>query len=303
MADIEVTHLHKRYGDEVAVHDISFQVEWGEIFGIVGPNGAGKTTVVESIGGLRRPDGGSVRVLGLDPQRDVAAVRDVLGMQLQRSELPERITVREALQLFASFYRMPADPERLLEQFGLVQRRNSSFGTLSGGERQRLSIALALIGRPRVAILDELTTGLDSQARRETWALVEQMRDVGVTVVLVTHFMEEAERLADRIAVIDAGRLVAVDTPAGLIGRLPGGQRLRFRPSQPVDRLLADLPEVSGVRQSGAAVEVTGRGDLLQAVTGVLAHHDIATTDLRLDQASLDDAFLELTGRTIEEES
>ena len=179
MADIEVAHLHKRYGDEVAVHDISFQVEWGEIFAIVGPNGAGKTTVVESIGGLRRPDGGSVRVLGLDPQRDGAQVREVLGMQLQRSELPERITVREALQLCASFYRMPADPERLLEQFGLVQRRNSRFATLSGGERQRLSIALALIGRPRVAILDELTTGLDPQARRETWALVEQMRDVG----------------------------------------------------------------------------------------------------------------------------
>jgi ABC-2 type transport system ATP-binding protein len=301
MADIEVTSLHKRYGDHVAVHDVSFHVETMEIFGIVGPNGAGKTTVVESIGGLRHPDGGSVRVLGLDPQRDVGELRNVLGMQLQRSELPERITVHEALRLFASFYRTPADPERVLGEWRLATIRDSEFGTLSGGERQRLSIALALIGQPRVAILDELTTGLDPQARRDTWALIERVRDTGVTVVLVTHFMEEAERLADRVAVLDDGRLIAVDTPARLVGRLAAGQRLRFRPSQPIDGLLTGLPEVSAIQQTGASVEVTGSGDLLHAVSSVLARNSIVAADLRIEQATLDDAFVALTGSASQE--
>jgi ABC-2 type transport system ATP-binding protein len=298
MPVIEVTHLHKRYREQVAVHDVSLGVEEGEIFGICGRNGAGKTTTVECIGGLRAPDGGSISVLGLDPVRDRAELRRTVGIQLQASELPEKLRVDEAVELFASFYPAPADPDELIERWGLGAKRKSAFGKLSGGQKQRLSIVLALIGNPKVAILDELTTGLDPQARRDTWAAIEQIRASGVTVVLVTHFMEEAERLCDRIALIEAGRVLAIDTPGGLVASLPDGQRLRFRPSADFpDALLTDLPEVHAVRRTGVNVEVTGTGDLLQAVTAALAARQILPADLRLDQPTLDDAFVALTGR------
>ncbi|QYN33079.1 ABC transporter ATP-binding protein [Pseudonocardia sp. DSM 110487] len=295
MAVIEVHELHKRYRDQIAVRDVSFAVEEGEIFGIVGPNGAGKTTTVECIEGLRSADGGTISVLGLDPQRDRTAVRRALGIQLQASELPEKMRVGEAVELFASFYPAPVDPGELIERWGLDAKRKTAFGKLSGGQKQRLSIVLALVGNPRVAILDELTTGLDPQARRDTWAAIEQIRDAGVTVVLVTHFMEEAERLCDRLAVIDAGRVVAIDSPAGLVASLP--QRLRFRPSRSFDdAVLTALPEVASVRRGGQQVEVTGNGELLTAVTSTLARQKVVVIDLRLDQATLDDAFLALTG-------
>jgi ABC-2 type transport system ATP-binding protein len=298
MSVIEVEHLRKRYRDVVAVDDVSFAVERGEIFGILGPNGAGKTTTVEIIEGLRTPDGGTVRVLGLDPQRDGAELRRRVGVQLQESELPDKLKVKEAMELYASFYDRPADWRRLLDDLGLAGRRDAMYGKLSGGQKQRLSIALALVGNPEIAVLDELTTGLDPQARRDTWELIEQIRDRGVTVVLVTHFMEEAERLADRVAVIDAGRLVAIDSPAGLVSRLDAGQTIRFRPTTPLDdRILTALPEVRGVRHSGSQVLVTGTGDLLQAVISVLARHHIVAADLRMEQANLDDAFMALTTR------
>jgi ABC-2 type transport system ATP-binding protein len=214
---IEVKNLRKSYRDKVAVEDVSFTVERGEIFGILGTNGAGKTTTVECLQGLRAPDSGSVSVLGLDPQRDGAALRQKLGAQLQESQLPEKLKVIEALELFASFYDNPADPGKLVEQLGLADKRKSYFKSLSRGQNQRVSIALALIGNPEIAVLDELTTGLDPHARRDTWKLIEGIRDNGVTVVLVTHFMDEAQRLCDRIAVIDGGRVVAIDTPDGLM--------------------------------------------------------------------------------------
>jgi ABC-2 type transport system ATP-binding protein len=281
---------------------VSFTVERGEIFGILGPNGAGKTTTVEMIEGLRTPDGGTVRVLGLDPRRDGAELRQRVGVQLQESQLPDKLEVAEALELYGSFYDRPADRRRLLEDLGLADRRDAKFGKLSGGQKQRLSIALALIGNPEIAILDELTTGLDPQARRDTWELIEQIRDRGVTVVLVTHFMEEAERLADRVAVIDAGRLVAIDSPTGLVSRLDAGQRIRFRPATPLDdRILTGLPEVSSVQRSGSQVLVTSTGELLQAVISVLARHHIVAAELRMEQANLDDAFMALT--TYEERS
>jgi ABC-2 type transport system ATP-binding protein len=302
MPVIEVEHLSKRYRDVVAVDDVSFTVERGEIFGILGPNGAGKTTTVEMIEGLRTPDGGTVRVLGLDPRRDGAELRQRVGVQLQESQLPDKLEVAEALELYGSFYDRPADRRRLLEDLGLADRRDAKFGKLSGGQKQRLSIALALIGNPEIAILDELTTGLDPQARRDTWELIEQIRDRGVTVVLVTHFMEEAERLADRVAVIDAGRLVAIDSPTGLVSRLDAGQRIRFRPATPLDdRILTGLPEVSSVQRSGSQVLVTSTGELLQAVISVLARHHIVAAELRMEQANLDDAFMALT--TYEERS
>jgi ABC-2 type transport system ATP-binding protein len=298
---IEVEHLHKRYGETVAVDDISFTVERGEIFGILGPNGAGKTTTVECLEGIRKPDAGTLRVLGLDPRRDRKELRQRIGVQLQEAQLYEKIKLGEAMELFSSFYRDPADWRQLIDELGLTDKRDTAFHKLSGGQKQRLSIALALVGNPQIAILDELTTGLDPQARRDTWDLIEQVRDRGVTVVLVTHFMEEAERLCDRLAVIDSGRIVAIDTPGGLVARVTTEQRVRFRPAAPLDdRLLTQLPEVTGVTRHGNQVVVTGGRDLLQAVTSVLARHQIVANDLRVEQASLDDAFVALTGRNLD---
>ncbi|MEU5548422.1 ABC transporter ATP-binding protein [Micromonospora sp. NPDC047793] len=300
MSVIEVTSLHKRYGETVAVADVSFAVEPGEIFGVLGPNGAGKSTTVECVAGLRVPDGGGVSVLGLDPRRDGARLRQQVGVQLQESQLPDRLRVTEALELYASFYREPDDPARLIDELGLGEKRHTPYAKLSGGQKQRLSIALALVGRPRIAILDELTTGLDPQARRDTWGLIERVRDRGVTIVLVTHFMAEAERLCDRVAVIDRGRVAALDTPAGLVATVAPEQRVRFRPSAPLDdRLLTDLPQVSAVTRTGTQVLVSGTGDLLHAVTSILARHRITAADLRLEQATLDDAFVELTGHRL----
>ncbi|TDD17703.1 ABC transporter ATP-binding protein [Nonomuraea diastatica] len=300
MKIIEVRNLRKQYPNHVAVEDVSFEVAEGEIFGILGPNGAGKTTTVECVAGLRAPDGGTVQVAGLDPQRDRTELRRVLGMQLQSAELPEKIKVREAMDLYASFYPDPADWSDLIERVGLGGKRDTMFKKLSGGQRQRLSVALALVGRPRVAVLDELTTGLDPQARRDTWELVEQVRDSGVTIVLVTHFMEEAERLCDRLALIDAGKVAATDTPWGLISQVGDEQRVKFRPSAPVDdAVLLALPEVSGVTRSGDQVVVTGSGNLAPTVTLALAQQQIVPEDLRIEQATLDDAFLALTGRKL----
>ena len=297
---IEVTNLVKRYGSHTAVDDVSFTVEEGEILAILGPNGAGKTTTVESIGGLRTPDSGSISVLGLDPQHDRDALRGVVGVQLQESELPEQLRVGEALDLYASFYPNPRDKEQLLNDLGLAEKRKTEFGKLSGGQKQRLSVALALIGNPKIAILDELTTGLDPQARRDTWQLIENVRASGVTVILVTHFMEEAERLADRIAVIDAGKVVALDTPAAIVSRVDSEQQISFRPSAPIeDGLLTDLPEVRSVNRNGPTVVVAGNGNLVQAVMTVLARHQIVANELRIDQADLDDAFVALTGRKL----
>jgi len=301
MAIIEVTDLVKRYGDHTAVNGVSFAVEPGEIFGILGPNGAGKTTTVECVEGLRRPDSGSISVCGIDPRHDTGELRQRLGVQLQESDLPEKIKVREAMELYSSFYRDPADWRQLVEVLGLGDKLESQFGKLSGGQKQRLSIALALIGNPEVAVLDELTTGLDPQARRDTWELIEGIRDRGVTIVLVTHFMEEAERLCDRIAVIDAGRLVAVDSPAGLVSAVDDKQRIRFKPSAPIDHaLLTELPEVDSVERAGTQLVVTGTGNLLLAVTSVLARNQIIAADLRVEQTTLDDAFVALTGRKLE---
>ncbi|WP_194894642.1 ABC transporter ATP-binding protein [Catenulispora pinisilvae] len=297
MPAIEVRNLKKTYGDTTAVADVSFEVGEGEIFGILGPNGAGKTTTVECISGLRTPDAGAVRVLGLDPGLDRENVRQVLGVQLQESQLPAKIQVREALELYASFYREPADVGRLLAQWELTEKATARFGKLSGGQKQRLAVALAMVGNPRVVVLDELTTGLDPHARRTAWEMVEQVRAAGVTVLLVTHFMEEAERLCDRVAIIDAGRVVAVDTPAGLAAYgSAAGQRMRFRPSAPVqDALLLALPEVSSVERHGAYLEVAGNSEVIGAVTALLARRQIIAAELRVEQNSLDDAFIALT--------
>lgn len=301
MPVIEVEQLVKRYDGRTVVDGVSFSVEEGEIFGIVGPNGAGKTTTVETIAGLRRADGGRVRVYDLDPITDGSKVKDLVGVQLQEARFPDRIQVGEALELYSSFYSDPTPWRELLGDLGIADQEKTTFARLSGGQQQRLSIAVALVGNPKVAILDELTTGLDPQARRETWSLVESLRDRGVTIILVTHFMEEAERLADRVALIDRGRLVAIDTPNGLIERTAAEQVIRFRPASPIDEAdLLALDEIVEVAKQGDQLIVTGVGNAVHAVTSLLASRQIIAHQLRVEQATLDDAFVALTGRPLE---
>ncbi|GAA1859189.1 ABC transporter ATP-binding protein [Actinomadura bangladeshensis] len=296
MPIIEVNGLRKVYGGRPAVDDVTFAVEDGEIFGILGSNGAGKTTTVECLEGLRRPDGGAVRVAGLDPRTDRAALTGILGVQLQESELQEKLTVREALELYGALYPDPADWRELAERLGITAKLATRFGKLSGGQKQRLFIALALIGRPRIVVLDELTTGLDPRARRDTWTLIEDVRDSGVTVVLVTHFMEEAQRLCDRIAVFKRGRIAALDTPAGLIRRSAGGTVLSFTPSRPLDENdLADLPGAATIERRDGRLTVHGTDATVNAVITLLARRRITADRLRVTDATLDDAFLELT--------
>src|SRR5579872_2635216 len=292
---IAVEHLFKKYGEFVAVNDVSFSIHEGEIFGIIGPNGAGKTTTVECISGLRVPDSGSVSIFGLSPQKDRNKIRKFLGVQLQQSAMPPRLKLGEAVELFASFYSDPLDANDLLETLGIKDIKNSMFKNLSGGQKQRLSIALALIGNPKVAILDELTTGLDPEARRETWTLIEGIRDRGVTVILVTHFMDEAERLCDRLALINHGRLVVLDTPE-TIASLAGGNRVRFIPSQPVDdNTLHAIPGVNGVERKERYITVTGTGDLAMSVINSLAKIGVHVSDIEARGGNLDDAFVKLT--------
>ncbi|MCR0988926.1 ABC transporter ATP-binding protein [Streptomyces albidoflavus] len=297
MPIIEVSGVRKAYGGRTVVDGISFTVEEGEIFGILGPNGAGKTTTVECVEGLRHPDAGSVKVAGLDPVRDRDGVTRVLGAQLQESELQPKITVQEALQLYAACYPDPADWRALAARLGLTEKLSTRFAKLSGGQKQRLFIALALIGNPRVVVLDELTTGLDPRARRETWALIEEVRDSGVTVLLVTHFMEEAQRLCDRIAVIDKGRVAALDTPAGLVSRAAGAVVTTFTPSAPLPAAdVAALPQLASHEERDGNVTLTGTDETVTALLALLARTGTTAHRLRIVEATLDDAFLDLTG-------
>ncbi|MFC9479703.1 ABC transporter ATP-binding protein [Streptomyces griseus] len=301
MAIIEVNEVRKTYAGRAVVDGVSFSVEEGEIFGILGPNGAGKTTTVECVEGLRIPDAGTVRVAGLDPVADHDRVTHLLGAQLQESELQAKLTVREALELYTACYPEPADWRPLADRLGLADKLTTRFAKLSGGQKQRLFIALALIGNPKVVVLDELTTGLDPRARRDTWKLIEEVRDSGVTVLLVTHFMEEAQRLCDRIAVIDRGRVVALDTPSGLIRRATGSTVVSFVPSRTpagpeLDRLAA-LPGVASVTPPDAAgvLVLHATDDTVTPLIALLAELGVTAQRLRITETSLDDAFLDLT--------
>jgi ABC-2 type transport system ATP-binding protein len=297
-AAVSVERLTKRYGHTTAVEDVSFEVEPGEVFGVVGPNGAGKTTILECIEGLRRPDGGRVRVLGLDPWRDRYAVRECIGVQLQTAALPERIRVGEAIALFADLYRRRGDPGAALRRVGLADRRASAVAHLSGGQRQRLFIALALVHEPEVLFLDELTTGLDPQARRDVWALVGDIRSTGATIVLTTHFMEEAERLCDRVAIVDRGRLVALDTVERLIASLGAERRVSFtHPGRLDPESLLALPGVLRVERLGDRVVVSVRGTGTSGrVTTALEESGVAFDELRVERPTLEDVFLARTG-------
>lgn len=303
---VKVEGLRKTYGAAVAVDELSFEVNEGEIFGMVGPNGAGKTTTIECLEGLRKPDRGMVRVLGVDPQLEGQALCLRVGMQLQQSNLPDRIKVWEALDLYASFYPQAVDWKELLTQLGLEEKRNTPFSKLSGGQKQRLFIAMALLPDPQLIFLDELTTGLDPQARHVIWDLVRDVRSRGKTVVLTTHFMEEAERLCDRVAILDHGRIVALDTPAALIRGLGGEERVVFsvESALPVgfEKVLSGDARVE---VQGKQVTVHGKNGrkvaLVSEVVSLLSGQGIPFSDLRTEQPTLEDVFLSLTGSAMRE--
>ena len=302
-AVVEVQGLRKTYGSVVAVDDVSFEVNEGEIFGMVGPNGAGKTTTIECIEGLRRPDRGRAKLLGMDPREKRRALAERIGIQLQESELPARLRVAEALDLFASFYERRADAGELLNTLELTEKRSSAFSKLSGGQKQRLFIALALINRPEMVFFDELTTGLDPQARRSMWDLVRQVRENGCTVFLTTHFMEEAERLCDRVLIMDHGKIVALDKPEALIRSLGADKRVVFTlPQGQTAPPLTDLPQVRRVEQTGERVTVYGQGErFASVVVHTLEEAGVQFLDLRTEQPNLEDVFIALTGREIRE--
>ena len=300
---IKVEELYKAYGEVIAVDRVSFQVDEGEIFGMVGPNGAGKTTTIECIEGLRRPDSGQVALLGSDPWEERLTIAEQIGIQLQESALPPRLRVAEALDLFASFYQRRADANQLLDTLGLADKRSSAFSKLSGGQKQRLFIALALINSPQVVFFDELTTGLDPQARRSMWDLVRQIREQGCTVFLTTHFMEEAERLCDRVLIMDRGQIVALDTPEALVRSLGIEKRLVFTiPEHQTAPSLADLDAVQRVEKSGERLVIDGHGErFVSSVVDALEAAGVQYHDLRTEQPNLEDVFLTLTGREMRE--
>jgi ABC-2 type transport system ATP-binding protein len=293
---ISVRHLAKAYGGNVAVADVSFDVAAGEIFGILGPNGAGKTTTVEALQGLRTPDAGDISILGLDPRRDAAALKRRIGSQLQESALPDRIRVWEALDLFASLTPGSVDWRAVMAEWGLADRPEASFGSLSGGQQQRLFVALALVNEPEVVFLDEMTTGLDPAGRRVAWDLVRRIRDRGATVVLVTHFMDEAEALCDRVAVIAEGRVIALDTPGALIAEHGGAARITFTTALPDLGWVESTPGVVAVTRRGEVVEVTGTGAFLARVAAGLVERGEAPEDLTVATADLEDVYLRLVG-------
>jgi ABC-2 type transport system ATP-binding protein len=283
------------------VDEASFEVYEGEIFGLIGPNGAGKTTTMECVEGLRKPDRGIISVLGLDPARQVYALQDRIGVQLQEAQLQKRIKVREAVGLWASLYRNPLDGDRLLEQLGLTEKRNAWFMTLSGGQKQRLFIALALINDPELVFLDELTTGLDPQARRAIWELVRGIRARGKTVFLTTHLMEEAERLCDRVAIIDHGRIIDIATPEELIRRhCPEQTVVVVTDDRSGEERFRMIPQVESVSSQDGRLTIRGRGeDLVTRVIQCLAEHRMQVTDFRTERSTLEDVFLKLTGHSI----
>jgi ABC-2 type transport system ATP-binding protein len=299
---IHVSGCRKTYGSLVAVDEVSFDVYDGEIFGLIGPNGAGKTTTMECVEGLRSPDRGTISVLGLDPVRDVYRLQERIGVQLQQAQLQKRIKVWEAVDLWASLYRRKAaDAERMLAQLGLADRRNAWFMTLSGGQKQRLFIALALINDPDVVFLDELTTGLDPQSRRTIWDLVRGIRARGKTVFLTTHLMEEAERLCDRVAIIDHGRIIDIDTPARLVARHCPERAVEIVTVEPLaEERLRQIPRVNAVETHDGRMTIRGTGeDFVTDVIQCLSEHRIRVTDFRTILPTLEDVFLTVTGHSI----
>jgi ABC-2 type transport system ATP-binding protein len=300
---IQVNGIRKTYGQTVAVDDLSFEVREGEIFGLIGPNGAGKTTAMECVGGFRTPDRGTISVLSLDPVRDARALQQRVGVQLQQAQLQKRIKVWEAVDFWASLYPRAVDGKALLERLGLTDKRDAWFMTLSGGQKQRLFIALALIHDPDVVMLDELTTGLDPQARRVIWGLVRGIRERGKTVLLTTHLMEEAERLCDRVAIVERGRVIDSGTPDGLVRRhCPEQTVVLVTGNTTAAERFQRIPGLESVSVQDGRFTLRGRDrNLVTQVIECLSEHRIQVTDFRTELPNLEDVFLKLTGHSIRE--
>jgi ABC-2 type transport system ATP-binding protein len=301
---IQVQDLHKRYGQVEAVRGVSFFVEQGEVFGLLGPNGAGKTTTVEILEGLRESDSGRVSVCGLDPRTNANELKHEIGAALQSTSLPDKIRVMEALWLFASFYRANRrrNPEELLRRFGLEEKRNAFYNQLSGGQKQRLALAMALVNDPQVLFFDEPTSGLDPQVRREIYDIVEELRREKKTIVLTTHYIEEAERLCDRVAIVDHGKVIALGTPRELKQHSGNNTRIEVKLARPVaNGALQQLDGVADAREvDGTYVLHTQRPP--QAIVSLVKHLEIENNELvslEIATPSLEDVFIELTGRRL----
>ena len=303
---IVVENLVKAYGATVAVNGVSFAVKRGEIFALLGPNGAGKTTTVEMLEGYRVADSGSARVLGLDPRRAAAALKPRIGVMLQQDGLYQTLRAREILALYASFYARPEDPQELLERVGLSNAAGTRFRQLSGGQKRRLALAVAIVGKPQLLFLDEPTTGMDPQARHATWDIIQQQRTQGATILLTTHFMDEAERLADRIAIMDGGKLIALDTPAALTtSQSTTGTEVRFRAQAGLDLVaLGRLSSVRAIREESPGVYALETGEpreLLVQLATALRDAGADLSELRIGRSTLEDVFIRLTGKEMRE--
>ena len=301
---VAVKSLTKQFGDLLAVDNVSFDVADHEIFGIIGPNGAGKTTLMECLEGIQRRTSGAVRVLGADPDVADRSWRARVGVQLQSSALPTKMKVGEAIDLFGSFYENPRGTDELVAELGLSGKKGFYVEKLSGGQRQRVSIALALVSRPEIVFLDELTTALDPQARLAMWDVVRSIRDAGCTVVMTTHYMEEAEALCDRVAIVDRGRIIALDAVAGLVARLGSASLVTLKTDRPVDpKTFANVAGISNVAIDGMTVRLHSvggfPGEAVRAIEGAGA----AVEEIETSKASLEDVFLALTGRAMREGS
>ena len=304
-AIVEVQDLRKRYGQVEALRGVSFQIHQGEVFGLLGPNGAGKTSTIEILEGLREPDSGEVRVCGLEPARESLKLKQRIGAQLQNTILPDKVRVEEALNLFAGFYDRAVSIDDLLKQFGLTDKRRAFYETLSGGQKQRLALALALVNSPELVLLDEPTAGLDAMVRRDIYALIEQLRAERRTVLLTTHYIEEAERLCDRVAIVDHGQIVALGTPRELVSKSGSGTRLEVKTERPVS--LDDLRRLEAVadcREADGAYWIHAQpvAKALVSLIHLLEAHENTLTDLHISQPSLEDVFVEMTGRKINDE-
>jgi ABC-2 type transport system ATP-binding protein len=301
---IEVSNLEKKYGDINAVNGVSFSVEQGEVFGILGPNGAGKTTTVEIIEGLRKPNAGSIKVCNIDALKEPQRIKELIGVQLQATSLYDNIRVKEALDLFGSYYQKSLSSEQIMEEVSLTEKKHSQVSKLSGGQKQRLSVGLALVNDPEVIFLDEPTTGLDPQARHNIWSIVENLRERGKTVVMTTHYMEEAEQLCHRLAIIDRGKIIAMDTPDNLINKADLSTLIEFSISKELDGLAKNIPGICKVNNGSArkySVQTKAVSMILKDLTNLCYDNHIELENISVRQATLEDVFLSMTGRKLRE--
>ena len=301
---IEVNNLEKKYGDVKAVDGVSFGVAQGEVFGILGPNGAGKTTIIEMIEGLRKPNAGSIKVCDIDALKEPRRIKELIGVQLQATSLYDNIRVKEAIDLFGSYYKKSIPSEQIMEEVSLTEKKNSQVSKLSGGQKQRLSVGLALVNDPEVIFLDEPTTGLDPQARHNLWSIVEKLRDRGKTIVITTHYMEEAEQLCHRLAIIDRGKIIAMDTPDNLINKAELATSIDFTTSRDLDGLAKNIPGICKVNNGSArkySISTKAVSLVLKDLTNLCYDNHVELENISVRQATLEDVFLAMTGRKLRE--